>query len=151
MGLRDWVAGQFIDIIEWTEPSQNEILAYRFPRHNNEIKNGAKLVVREGQAAVCKDVGLPEIITLRGQARRLAEQSAGGCFKRVKKRPGPVDEAAFSRDYATGSSKAAGGVVHSVLCHRQRPVGIPTVDGLGRVSVRPGTTGRTAGGPPSMR
>ena len=52
MGLRDWVGGQFIDIIEWTEPSQNEILAYRFPRYKNEIKNGAKLIVREGQAAV---------------------------------------------------------------------------------------------------
>jgi membrane protease subunit (stomatin/prohibitin family) len=52
MGLRDWVGGQFIDIIEWTEPSQNEILSYRFTRHKNEIKNGAKLVVREGQAAV---------------------------------------------------------------------------------------------------
>jgi membrane protease subunit (stomatin/prohibitin family) len=52
MGLRDWISGQFIDIIEWTEPSQNEILAYRFPRHNNEIKNGAKLIVREGQAVV---------------------------------------------------------------------------------------------------
>src|SRR5438552_11294469 len=24
MGLRDWVGGQFIDIIEWTEPSSNE-------------------------------------------------------------------------------------------------------------------------------
>src|SRR4051794_9819643 len=42
MGLRDWVSGQFIDIIEWTEPSQNEILSYRFTRHKNEIKNGAK-------------------------------------------------------------------------------------------------------------
>ncbi len=52
MGLRDWVSGQFIDIIEWTEPSQNEILSYRFTRHKNEIKNGAKLIVREGQAAV---------------------------------------------------------------------------------------------------
>jgi membrane protease subunit (stomatin/prohibitin family) len=52
MGLRDWVGGQFIDIIEWTEPSSNEILSYRFTRHKNEIKNGAKLVVREGQAAV---------------------------------------------------------------------------------------------------
>lgn len=49
MGLREWVSGQFIDIIEWTEPSQNEILAHRFQRHNNEIKNGAKLIVREGQ------------------------------------------------------------------------------------------------------
>src|SRR5947207_4456324 len=51
MGLRDWVSGQFIDIIEWTEPSQNEILSFRFTRHKNEINNGAKQVVREGQAA----------------------------------------------------------------------------------------------------
>lgn len=70
MGLRDWVSGQFIDIIEWTEPSQNEILAHRFPRHNNEIKNGAKLVVREGQAAgfvkegQLADVKLPGMYTL---------------------------------------------------------------------------------------
>lgn len=49
MGLWDKIRGEFIDIIEWTEPSQNEILAYRFPRYNNEIKNGAKLTVREGQ------------------------------------------------------------------------------------------------------
>ena len=70
MGLRDWVSGQFIDIIEWTEPSQNEILAYRFPRHDGEIKNGAKLIVREGQTAVfvkegeIADVMLPGMYTL---------------------------------------------------------------------------------------
>ena len=44
MGLGSWIGGQFIDIIEWTEPSQNEILSYRFTRHKNEIKNGAKLI-----------------------------------------------------------------------------------------------------------
>ncbi|HJZ59370.1 MAG TPA: SPFH domain-containing protein [Gemmataceae bacterium] len=70
MGLREWVSGQFIDIIEWTEPSQNEILAHRFPRHNNEIKNGAKLIVREGQAAAfvkegqLADVKTPGMYTL---------------------------------------------------------------------------------------
>jgi membrane protease subunit (stomatin/prohibitin family) len=51
MSLWDKLRGEFIDIIEWTEPSQNDILAYRFPRYNNEIKMGAKLTVREGQAA----------------------------------------------------------------------------------------------------
>jgi membrane protease subunit (stomatin/prohibitin family) len=70
MGLRDWVSGQFIDIIEWTEPSQNEILSYRFTRHKNEIKNGAKLIVREGQAAAfvkegqLADVKYPGMYTL---------------------------------------------------------------------------------------
>ena len=70
MGLLDWAKGQFIDIIEWTEPTQNEILSYRFTRHKNEIKNGAKLVVREGQAAgfvkegQLADVKLPGMYTL---------------------------------------------------------------------------------------
>jgi membrane protease subunit (stomatin/prohibitin family) len=70
MGLGSWLGGQFIDIIEWTEPSQNEILAHRFQRHNNEIKNGAKLIVREGQAAAfvkegqLADVKLPGMYTL---------------------------------------------------------------------------------------
>src|SRR5882724_4964824 len=57
MSLLDKLRGEFIDIIERTEPSQNEILAYRFPRYNNEIKNGAKLTVREGQAAVFVNEG----------------------------------------------------------------------------------------------
>jgi len=70
MGLGSWLGGQFIDIIEWTEPSQNEILAHRFTRHKNEIKNGAKLIVREGQAAgfvkegQLADVKLPGMYTL---------------------------------------------------------------------------------------
>jgi membrane protease subunit (stomatin/prohibitin family) len=51
MSLWDKLRGELIDIIEWTEPSHNDILAYRFPRYNNEIKMGAKLTVREGQAA----------------------------------------------------------------------------------------------------
>jgi membrane protease subunit (stomatin/prohibitin family) len=70
MGLFDKLRGEFIDIIEWTEPSQNEILAYRFPRYNNEIKNGAKLTVREGQVAAfvregqLADVKTPGLYTL---------------------------------------------------------------------------------------
>jgi membrane protease subunit (stomatin/prohibitin family) len=50
MAIWDKLTREFIDIIQWTEPSQNEILAYRFPRSDNEIKNGAQLIVREGQA-----------------------------------------------------------------------------------------------------
>ena len=51
MGLISWMKGQFIDIIEWLDDTNNT-LVWRFPRHNNEIKNGAKLIVREGQIAV---------------------------------------------------------------------------------------------------
>ncbi|MBK6264930.1 SPFH domain-containing protein [Marivirga sp. S37H4] len=51
MGFFKGLRGEFIDIIEWTDNSNNT-LVYRFERHDNEIKNGAKLTVREGQAAV---------------------------------------------------------------------------------------------------
>jgi len=52
MSLFDKLRGELIDIIEWTEPAHNEVLAYRFPRYHNEIKMSAQLVVRGGQAAV---------------------------------------------------------------------------------------------------
>ena len=52
MGIMDKIRGEFIDIIEWTQPSDCKLLAYRFPRYQNEIKMGAQLTVREGQAAV---------------------------------------------------------------------------------------------------
>jgi membrane protease subunit (stomatin/prohibitin family) len=70
MGLWDRLTGELIDIIEWTEPSQNDILAHRFTRYKNEIKNGAKLVVREGQVAAfvkegqLADVKTPGLYTL---------------------------------------------------------------------------------------
>jgi len=51
MGLFSKLKGEFIDIIEWLDPSNN-ILLHRFDRYHNEIKNGAKLVVRESQIAV---------------------------------------------------------------------------------------------------
>ncbi len=50
----DWVkklTGELIDIIEWLDDSSNT-LVYRYERHNNEIKYGARLTVREGQMAV---------------------------------------------------------------------------------------------------
>lgn len=43
--------GELIDIIEFLDSSQNTIV-HRFERFQNEIKNGAKLIVREGQQAV---------------------------------------------------------------------------------------------------
>src|SRR5947209_6795162 len=52
MSLFDKLRGEFIDVIQWTQPSDCELLAYRFPRYGNEIKYGAQLTVREGQAAV---------------------------------------------------------------------------------------------------
>ena len=51
MGLFDKLRGEFIDIIEFLDNTQDTIV-YRFERYGNEIKNNAKLIVREGQMAV---------------------------------------------------------------------------------------------------
>lgn len=56
MGLFDKLRGEFIDIIEWTDDSR-DTMVWRFERHNNEIKNGAKLTVRESQVAVFVNEG----------------------------------------------------------------------------------------------
>lgn len=57
MGLFDWIFGQFIDVIAWTDNSQ-DTMVYRFPRHNHEIKYGAKLTVRESQMAIFVNEGV---------------------------------------------------------------------------------------------
>lgn len=55
MGIFDEIkkklSHEFIDIIEWLDTT-NDTLVYRFERYQNEIKNNAKLIVREGQMAV---------------------------------------------------------------------------------------------------
>ena len=50
MALMDFIRGQFIDIIQWTDDSR-DTLSYRFPDEDKEIKNGAQLIVRESQIA----------------------------------------------------------------------------------------------------
>ncbi|MDI6450181.1 SPFH domain-containing protein [Anaerobaca lacustris] len=56
MGLFDKIRGEFIDIIEWTDSSADTIV-YRFGRHDNEIKMGARLTVREAQKAIFVNKG----------------------------------------------------------------------------------------------
>lgn len=56
MGLFDAIRGELIDIIEWTDDTR-DTLVWRFPRHDNEIKMGAQLVVRESQIAVFVNEG----------------------------------------------------------------------------------------------
>lgn len=56
MGLFNWLFGQFIDVIDWTDNSQ-DTMVYRFNRQGNEIKYGAKLTVRESQVAVFVNEG----------------------------------------------------------------------------------------------
>ncbi|MBM4108767.1 MAG: SPFH domain-containing protein [Phycisphaerae bacterium] len=56
MGIWDRLKKELIDIVEWTDDSSNT-LVHRFERFNNEIKWGAKLIVREGQSAVFVNMG----------------------------------------------------------------------------------------------
>lgn len=56
MGLWDKIKGQLIDVIEWLDDSHDSMV-HRFERQGNEIKNGAKLIVREGQNAVFVNEG----------------------------------------------------------------------------------------------
>jgi len=82
MALWDFIKTELIDIVEWLDET-GDTLVYRFERHDNEIKNGAQLIVRPGQAAVFVDQGqiadvfapgrfelrtenLPVLSTLRG-------------------------------------------------------------------------------------
>ena len=51
MGILDFLSGQFIDVIHWTDDTR-DTMVWRFEREGHEIKYGAKLTVREGQAAV---------------------------------------------------------------------------------------------------
>ncbi|HEV3141786.1 MAG TPA: SPFH and helix-turn-helix domain-containing protein [Vicinamibacterales bacterium] len=46
----DFIRSQLIEIIEWIDPPRDAI-SFRFPDDDREIKRGAKLVVRESQAA----------------------------------------------------------------------------------------------------
>ena len=56
MALMDKIFGEFVDVIEWTDDTQ-DTMVYRFERYGNEIKYGAMLTVRESQAAVLVNEG----------------------------------------------------------------------------------------------
>jgi len=63
MGIFDWLFGQFVDVIEWTDNS-SDTMVYRFNRQGNAIKYGAKLTVRESQIAVFVNEGvIADILT----------------------------------------------------------------------------------------
>lgn len=53
MGLLDFVKDQFLDVIEF-ENISNKLIVLKFQREsgNNELKQGSKVIVREGQCAI---------------------------------------------------------------------------------------------------
>lgn len=54
--IKEKLSHEFIDIVEWLDYTDDTI-CHRFERYQNEIKNNAKLIVREGQVAVLINEG----------------------------------------------------------------------------------------------
>ena len=107
MGIMSFIRSQFIEIVEWLDDS-NHTLVWRFPDDDHEIKNGAKLVCRPGQAAVFVNEGevadvfgpgthtlstenLPVLSRLRAGGRGPGGSRCSGCGSpgRRRRRPRP--------------------------------------------------------------
>ncbi len=56
MGLFNFIKSQFIEVIEWTDDS-NDLMVYRFADAGKEINMGAQLTVRESQVAIFVNEG----------------------------------------------------------------------------------------------
>jgi excisionase family DNA binding protein len=48
MGLLDFIKGELLEVIEWTDDSR-DTLSFRYPDDDKAIKRGAQLIVRESQ------------------------------------------------------------------------------------------------------
>jgi len=57
MSLGEFIKSQFIEVIEWTD-SSSDVILYRFPVKDKEIKMNAQLIVRESQIAVFVNEGI---------------------------------------------------------------------------------------------
>ena len=66
MGFMDKLRNELIDIIEWVDDSRHT-LVWRFPRHHNQIKQGAQLIVRPGQSAIITREGQAAVFVNEGQ------------------------------------------------------------------------------------
>ncbi len=69
MSLREFLGKQLIDVIQWTEEDDN-LLGFRYPMEEMEIRNGGRLTVRDSQTALfvnegrIADVFAPGLYTL---------------------------------------------------------------------------------------
>jgi hypothetical protein len=48
MGIMDFIKGELIDVVEWTDDSR-DTLSYRFPDEDKAIKNNAQLMTLCGE------------------------------------------------------------------------------------------------------
>src|SRR5215510_9725370 len=68
MGILNSLRNELVDIVEWVDDSKHT-LVWRFPRYQNQIKNGAQLIVRPGQMAVFVHQGRIADVFAPGQHR----------------------------------------------------------------------------------
>jgi membrane protease subunit (stomatin/prohibitin family) len=68
MTIIEKLRGELIDVLEWVDDSRHT-LVWRFPRYHNQIKHGAQLIVRPGQAAIFVRQGRVADIFAPGQYR----------------------------------------------------------------------------------
>ncbi|MCS7087006.1 MAG: SPFH domain-containing protein, partial [Bacteroidia bacterium] len=66
MGIWDKIRGQLIEVIEWMT-DERDILIYKFPDKDREIKMGAQLTVRPGQAAIFLNEGKLADVFMEGR------------------------------------------------------------------------------------
>lgn len=72
MSLWEKAIAELLDIIEWNDDSA-DVLVWRFPRYENEIKYGAQLIVRPSQAAVFVNMGEVADVFRTGRHRLITE------------------------------------------------------------------------------
>src|SRR5688572_2942235 len=66
MGIWDKLRGELVDVVEWIDDTR-DTMVWRFPRYENEIKDGAKLIVRESQVvAFINEGSLTDIFQFPG-------------------------------------------------------------------------------------
>jgi membrane protease subunit (stomatin/prohibitin family) len=72
MSLWEKAVAELIDIVEWTDES-SDTLVWRFPRYENEIKQGAQLIVRQSQVAVLVNQGKIADVFVPGRHKLMTE------------------------------------------------------------------------------
>jgi len=86
VSLREFLTKQLIDVIQWTETT-DDLLAYRYPMQDMEIQNGGQLTVRDSQMALfvnegrVADVFLPGSYTLTTRNLPLLTDLLGQRFR----------------------------------------------------------------------
>ena len=72
MGLFDFIRGEFIEVIDWVEQDK-DIVVWKFPDNDANIKYGAQLTVRESQTAIFLDQGTVADVFEPGQHKLITD------------------------------------------------------------------------------